>query len=1172
VTAKAMLRPVKSAAGTTTTKSTRMQLSDCVSVRGRFHRSVNLGHDWRDANALAEYILTPTAQEFAAQVMEELSRPQGTRAWSITGPYGSGKSALALFLADVLAAERPVCRESAVLRKRRGRKSPPFIPVLAVAERQPLAATIAHAFAASLEHAGQAKLARRFRKLAKSENPEAALITAIQEAAETVHEAKRGGLLIVIDEMGKFLEYAADNDLDLFLLQQLAEAAARSAVPIVLVTILHAGFSDYLPVGDDVRRVEWQKVQGRFRDVPFHLPAEQLLGLVGHALEKRWTPAIERRWRAEVDRMFAQADGWGGAREQQGVRSKLFVGTYPFHPVTALLLWPIFRSKLAQNERSLFAFLTSYEPSGFREFLGQPIEASDGSTELTVFLPWDLYDYVSLSLGIAAFRGDQARRWSLIEHALTRLPADSPAWTVEAVKAVGLIGMYGAAVGVRASPATLRILLGADADDTVRYLQERSILVYRRHTDAFALWEGSDIDLDAAFTEAAARTVSGDLAGRLGRALLLRPVVARAHYIETGTLRLFQTGVVAAEQGALARELARPSDQDGRLLFAVGAISTDPVELVARASERAGVAIGPLTIVAFPHPAHGLEEALREVEAWASVRDTVPDLAADPVARQEVRARVAASRERLERIAGRIFGLPGHAFDPSLSTWVADGSLHPLESAPAFQRWLSDKCNRVYDASPILRNELVNSTALSSAASAARRNLFERMLTHEDKPRLGIEGAPPEAAIYASMLSASRIHDSRDHQWSIGRPTEAGKWQRTWDAAVAFVQHSQDARRPLPELYAHLASPPFGIREGPAAVLIVAVLISMRDEVALYEDDMFVTDFRIELLERLTRRPATFALQSLRLTTEQRVALRELRKLMTPTRQGIESQLDLSENAAPQVSLVEIARVLIRAITQLNDYTRRTRRLSVPAAEAVRSATERARDPRQLLFQDLPAILECQLEDRKGAEAFATALHTCVTALRDAYPRLLDDIEERVRQAFGLESRGADAWSELRQRVRVVKAYATERRLKHFVTEVDSNFRAGDWREAVARAVEGGKPPSSWSDLDSDHFGVHVVELAEELSRLSTIALARGEKGVQEVVRLDVLGAEGHGEHVIIPLTKELEHEAQSLTARIQALLSRGKNQPAAFSNHIRLVALARAAVDILREPSQEGA
>ena len=53
------------------------------------------------------------------------------------------------------------------------------------------------------------------------------------------------GLFLVIDELGKLLEYAAENPsgTDLYLLQALAEYAARSRKPFYILVILHQDFS-----------------------------------------------------------------------------------------------------------------------------------------------------------------------------------------------------------------------------------------------------------------------------------------------------------------------------------------------------------------------------------------------------------------------------------------------------------------------------------------------------------------------------------------------------------------------------------------------------------------------------------------------------------------------------------------------------------------------------------------------------------------------------------------------------------------------------------------------------------------------------------------------------------------------------------------------------------------
>ena len=65
-------------------------LAELVNVRGRFHRSVHLPHDFhRQPPDAGEYIVTPVIEGIAAQILAELARPGGTRAWTLTGPYGA---------------------------------------------------------------------------------------------------------------------------------------------------------------------------------------------------------------------------------------------------------------------------------------------------------------------------------------------------------------------------------------------------------------------------------------------------------------------------------------------------------------------------------------------------------------------------------------------------------------------------------------------------------------------------------------------------------------------------------------------------------------------------------------------------------------------------------------------------------------------------------------------------------------------------------------------------------------------------------------------------------------------------------------------------------------------------------------------------------------------------
>src|SRR5262245_52873660 len=80
-------------------------------VARRFQRAVRLDVDFGSKNAIADYV--PLAASLAALTrMGEQVANSTQRAFTWTGPYGGGKSSLALILASLLDANRTV-REAA---------------------------------------------------------------------------------------------------------------------------------------------------------------------------------------------------------------------------------------------------------------------------------------------------------------------------------------------------------------------------------------------------------------------------------------------------------------------------------------------------------------------------------------------------------------------------------------------------------------------------------------------------------------------------------------------------------------------------------------------------------------------------------------------------------------------------------------------------------------------------------------------------------------------------------------------------------------------------------------------------------------------------------------------------------------------------------------------------
>ena len=1127
-----------------------VRLSDVVSVRGRFHRSVNLPGDWRRDTDLADYIATPTIRDLAGRIVAELEDPRGTRSWSITGPYGTGKSAFALFLADLLASEFPSHPAAEEIVDSLAVPVERFVPVLLVAERKPLGAALKRALAEALEEVSP-RLAQRV--AASRATSGAALGRLFVEAAKSVRESGCGGLLIVADELGKFLEFAAVDPEggDVFVLQQIAEACERSGTPIIFVTILHSGFADYLRVGDELRRSEWQKIQGRFSDMPFHLPAEQMVALVAHALAKNAPPALARVWNREIESIL---ESKGLAEATGRVPPDLLRECAPLHPITTLLLWPLFRSKVAQNERSLFAFLAAAEPFGLQHFLGGT--SWDGG-DAPYLRPSQLHDYIPQALGLAAFAGDHGRSWSLIDDALVKIPGEAPAQVQDVLKTVGLLSMYGAGVGLRASKETIDLAIGCDSAEALAVLEDRSIIVYRKHAGGYGLWDGSDVDLDAAFATAREHVDSGDVVERLRRSLTLQPVVARRHYAETGTLRFLDVSIASANARDIEQTLRQPTQADGRVVYAIPGPSERIEDVTDQVHEP--TAMGKLRVVAIPRAFKGIEAALREVECWSWVSRNVAELEGDRAARREVQARHLAATKTLEDLAGRLFPLAGSSFAPAECVWVAGGEVHDVRSAREFHRWISKRCGEAFPSAPALHNELLNRRYLSSAAAAARRNLLQRMVERSHEERLGIEGTPPEASMYEAMLRRAGFHRKRGKTWCLGRP--ADEWLPAWDAALEFVRRTKGARRPLAELLGVLADPPFGLRDGPISILVCSLLVTKRDEVALYEEGVFVPELRIEVIERLVRRPGMFELQSHRLDVRQAATLRALRDVLGGT--------ENDPGPADASDLLPVVKSLIVFVSRLEPFARKTKRLDPTEAAIVRDRLLAARDPRTLLFEELPQALGVELADEEAVAQFARGLRESLRGLRRAYPDLLDGIERQLRHAFGLRGSALEARQKLAARAAPLIELTLDGPLGLFVREAAADHADRDWRETLGRVLQGGLPPSHWSDRDVTALQIRLREVAGEFARLEELAASRKQSAVKRVLRIGVLDGSYDERRAVITFDDAATPDVLELATHVNEALrtNGGKDSP-----RLRLAVLAHVAAGLLDDDDQRGA
>lgn len=1155
-------------------------LSELFHVTSRFHRSVHLERDFYGENSLDGYVLTVKARETLQRLIAALEGESTSKAWSVTGPYGSGKSAFALFAAKLLGNSESPATQAAMkllkhgdellwdqfisldLHRRKG-----FCPVLISGERSPISLALLRGLergltafndswvrSSAIHRASFRPLLLDIQKrLATAENgnlPHASEITDLFESATHQIVAEGGaGLLLVVDELGKFLEYAAHDPEygDLFVLQSLAEFATRSGkTPLLMLTILHQAFEQYAQRLATSQREEWAKVQGRFEDVSFVEPTEQVLRLIGSAIEK--TAAVENpNLSVAVDLEL---------KPRQLDKSEfvsLLESCLPLHPTVALIVSSLFR-RFAQNERSLFALLNSSEPHGLQDFLAN--HTYDGRV-LPTFTLSNLYDYIHTALGGSLYTSSNGTKWAEIESAIERLPNPSP-MTVKLIKTIGLLGIVGeGSVNLKASKALLSYALedGTAAfydqpDETAEsfesalaMLEGRSIVTYRRYNDAYSLWEGSDVDIEARLREARTHLDPNlRLPTALSELMQPRPLIARRHLFMKGTLRYFTVRYTDLEGFDAALQMPSDdtggNDADGLVLYSLPAGELDTKQLIEKATE-ASVADREEVLIAIPQSIGSLRDAVLELRCLGWVEKNTRALVGDATARRELRARrTEAEREVSEQLASLFAGnmaapqvgvglVPTRKGDAGDCLWYHRGKPTRIASRRGLNEYLSTICDSVYHETPILRNELINRRQISSQAASARRKLIRGMLEFQHLEKLDLKGYPPEMSIYLSLLFDTGIHRNVSGRWGFHPPNTDDKnnFSPTWSEIDRFLDECEEKRQSVAELYKRLEQPPFGLRSGPMPILLCAVLLHYETEIALYEDGSFVADISMPVFERLIRSPGKFEIKRFR--------MEGIRAEVFEQFTGMLSKPVSADGGTP--NLLVIVRPLIGFIHKLPRYTMLTQDLS-EAAIALRKAITDAQEPDALLFEQLPQALGFDPfgpsgeTDSETVDAFFNTLRGALSELNRAYDELLSFIQGLLVSAFSLQSNSDSPHIELINRARPLLDWAIDTKLKGFLIRIcDEGLDFKEWVEAIGTYIVT-KPPASWNDSDKAQFEMNLSELARKFHHFEVLSFERQEQSddsAGEVIRVGIttLSATEQERVVTVPPTAEAQIE-----------------------------------------------
>ena len=1062
----------------------------------------------RDLNEDITYFPTPNAQRVAEQI--EASFIAGIRVFNIIGSYGTGKSSFLWALAQTLRGKKHFFEVKSLIRKK--------VEILALVGD----------FKSTFDFLGE-------KFLGDEEN-----FSADDIFAEIYHHYHQLGnkdalLVLLIDEFGKFLEYAAKHnpEKELYFLQQLAEFVNDPSYNIILVTTLHQNFDAYANSLTTSQRREWAKVKGRFQEITFNEPVEQLLLLAAQRLQKDALPINQ----IEIQRTAALF-----------LKSKAFSLNPEFASSLASKLYPLdlFSASVAafamqiygQNERSLFSFLESSDYTSLSVYDAR----SNPFYNVANLYDYLIFNYYSF---LTSKFNPHFSAWHGIKNALERVENEVKETliikTQKIVKTIGLIGLFslkGSILNLEVIVEYAQECLGVDEVKSIlQLLLEKKIILYQDYASRFIITEGTDVDIQQQLLLAGDQVGDiEDIVTPLNHYFSFPAVFAKQYYYQTGTPRIFEF-IISQHQKTNMRPVG---DTDGY----VNLIFNDKIKIESikkTSQENKGEPI----LYGYYKNTAAIRDLLKEIE---KTKKTIQNVGEDRVAQREL----ANIRQHQETLLNHY--ILHNLFEGSQEVvWIFGGEQLSIHSKKEFNTQLSVICREVYPNIPTFRSELVNRSKLSSQIHTAKRTFFKHLANHWGEEDLGFEKDkfPPEKTIYLTLLRENGLVSSTVTTLLPITVSEKSSFIALWKAGEVFLEQAKKHRLPLTEFFTVLSKPPFKLKQGLIDFWVPTFLYLKRDEFALFGNDIYLTEINEATLELLGKSPKDYTLKAFDVEGVRLDIFNQYRQFLN---QSTKSKTD-------NQTFIETIRPFINFYKGLPEYAKHTNRLHKESI-AVRRAILTAKDPEKTFFDDFPTALGITLQQLKKSpellSEYVTKLQNAIRELRTCFDELVNRFELFIVEEILYETLDFEDYKKrFRDRFKSIKQHRLLPYQKTLLMRISSDLDDRKaWLSSVSQVVVG-KTLDNLRDEDEVSLYDKFKTLVLELDSLANLSKSGVDETMEEVFSLEIASFEEIRKKTV-RIPKKKKEEIEEIEKLLRTQLGKDKT--------LNIAALANLLKDLLEK------
>ncbi len=1045
-------------------------------MQNKFTSSINIE---RDFDKELKYIPTVNAKDIVNQLINSFQT--GIHSFNIIGSYGTGKSSFILALEKNLKKQN----EYFIPLKNQFNGLKEFIFINIVGEYSSLENTI--------------------RKIFNSDNE---AIEILQQLYKKASEQNKF-LFIVIDEFGKFLEYASKNnpEKELYFIQQFAEFINDIDKNAILITTLHQDFATYSNSLDFSQKNEWNKVKGRFKELAFNEPIEQLLFIAAEFIEgKKQINNLDT-----FNKLFNLIKTTKIISLSKSVDLHIAQRLYPLDLLSASVL-TLALQKYGQNERSLFSFLQANNINSMFKMENNIVFYN--IEHVFNYLLHNFYNQLNTPL-----LNPDAQQWASIRESIERIESF---WTenieeaIKIVKTIGLLNIfssYKSNISRKFLEQYSKLSLCIENSKTIiNKLEERKIIRYAKYRSQYILLSGTDMDINKEIENAGAFVEKNtDNIQKLQFLINLPYIPAKAVQYETGTPRFFEFIVSETPINQIPK-----NEIDGfvNLIFNTNLSYSDILES-SRTQQEA-------ILYAFFKNSKNINSIVFEIDKINYVLERTDSY--DKVALKEL------NRQKTHEISRLNFSINDNLFGNPDIIWFFKGQEIKMQNQTDFNKYLSKICREIYYKTAIYRNESVNKHRISGTISSARKLFISSLLQNWQKENLSIDKFPPHKAIYLTLLKNTKIHKIKNNLYYFDTPAKDSGFLNVWNECENYLNNAKNRKKSLIELVEILSDRPFKLKQGLIDFWLPLFLFIKRDEFALFCEGNYVPVLNTDIMDLINRSIKDFAIKTFSIDGVKLELFNEYRRLIN---------LD-KEKSTTQTNLIQTIKPFLVFYKQLPEYTKQTKALSRNALR-LRDSIAKAKEPVETFFEDFPQALGFNNLDLKKNEEllpdFIKYFKEAIRELRTCYVDYIGTIENLIIQEIGLNDKTFVEYKKvIINRYKQIKSNLLRDKKKVFLNRLRSPIEDKTaWIDSLVQVIMS-KKLEKIKDTEKNILSERLIDTFRELDNLIPVHKAKIKNPKHHIIKFDITTEKGTKTNQLI-ISENKKKKIEFLETKLLSLL-----------------------------------